>query len=403
MFVPPQVPASNSISSVSPQRRVNGDVVASPYSWSNQQIFAYNQPLPSPQSYTRPESHFGQYGLYGQHGQQGLQQFRSHPHVTYGPPRQSTGGILPTPEPTASSTISDEDVALQLMRLGDATNLSSYGRTSTSTMDDALSGKAEAASSIEESEDDDKRMLQPKQEPTSHDASAHKRKHQKHVQQQQQQQQQRVVQNPLPSTDSTQSSGDEYDDVSFKGESDEVFPTEYDGATPDTARRGSKSKNIPSTKRDSGIGAFSRVNKSRAPGAVKSKPRTTSAAKIPMSPASLPSQSRKTSAASTINFQAQFGMGEEDLSSKPRCQRCRKSKKGCDRQRPCGRCKDAGIDADGCLSEDEGNGRKGRYGRHMGVPVKLASDVDFTSAPALPAGGFLAPGPPSDKSKKRKR
>ena len=62
------------------------------------------------------------------------------------------GGILPTPDPTVGSVISDEDVALQLMRLGDSSNFSTHGRTSTSTMDDAFSGKANA-SSAEESDD----------------------------------------------------------------------------------------------------------------------------------------------------------------------------------------------------------------------------------------------------------
>ena len=45
---------------------------------------------------------------------------------------------------------------------------------------------------------------------------------------------------------------------------------------------------------------------------------------------------------------------------RPRCQRCRKSKKGCDRQRPCQRCKDAGIPPDQCISEDEAGTRRGR-------------------------------------------
>lgn len=60
---------------------------------------------------------------------------------------------------------------------------------------------------------------------------------------------------------------------------------------------------------------------------------------------------------------------EEDLSNKPRCRPCSKSQKGCDRQRPCQRCKDAGLGLDQCTSEDEGNDRKGRFGRHMGVTV----------------------------------
>jgi hypothetical protein len=82
-----------------------------------------------------------------------------------------------------------------------------------------------------------------------------------------------------------------------------------------------------------------------------------------------------------------------DLSSKPRCQRCRKSKKGCDRQRPCGRCKDAGLCATDCISEDEGNGRKGRYGRHMGVPLNPKKE-DTAAAPVSPPPPVaLQPGP----------
>ncbi|KAL1297745.1 hypothetical protein AAFC00_006284 [Neodothiora populina] len=383
LFVPPQVPASNSISSHSPQRRALGDVAASPY-LSNQRNFTFQQPLPSPQSYTRPEASYGQYGGYASHPQQ----FRPG-HVTYGPPRQSTGGILPTPEPTACSTISDEDVALQLMRLGDASNFS-YGRTSTSTMDDALSGKAEAASSAEESEEADDELPPNKMESDMHPLASRRKK-------------QRALANTLNSTDSVQSSSDEYDEPSFKGESDEIFPFDYDTASPDTERRMIKAKVFAVMKRDSATALPAKVGKSRPPGPIKTKPRSTSAAKIPISPASLPSQSRKTSAASTINFQAQYGADEEDLSSKPRCQRCRKSKKGCDRQRPCGRCKDAGIGADGCVSEDEGNGRKGRYGRHMGVPVKKGSEAGFGSLTSSTNGDFIAPARPLDKNKKRKR
>ena len=61
---------------------------------------------------------------------------------------------MPTPDPTVGSAISDEDVAIQLMRLGDPMAFS-HGRTSTSTVDDAMSGKADLASSDEEDEDED--------------------------------------------------------------------------------------------------------------------------------------------------------------------------------------------------------------------------------------------------------
>jgi hypothetical protein len=110
---------------------------------------------------------------------------------------------------------------------------------------------------------------------------------------------------------------------------------------------------------------------------------------------------------SAVNFQHQLAADEEDLSTKPRCQRCRKSKKGCDRQRPCQRCKDAGIGIEGCISEDEGNGRKGRYGRHMGVPVKKSLGSVAAAEELQPTGPTLgvppAPLGVADKNKKRKR
>jgi hypothetical protein len=52
------------------------------------------------------------------------------------------------------------------------------------------------------------------------------------------------------------------------------------------------------------------------------------------------------------------------VSKTPRCQRCRKMKKGCDRRRPCGRCKDAGIGIEGCadaqvkVKDEEVDGEK---------------------------------------------
>jgi hypothetical protein len=124
---------------------------------------------------------------------------------------------------------------------------------------------------------------------------------------------------------------------------------------------------------------------------------------VPMSPASLPA-SRKHSVVSSAAMPSASGDDEPDLSTKPRCQRCRKSKKGCDRQRPCGRCKDAGIPADQCISEDEGNGRKGRYGRHMGVPLKVTDmPAPPTLLPAAPITTAAAAAATADKNKKRKR
>lgn len=101
----------------------------------------------------------------------------------------------------------------------------------------------------------------------------------------------------------------------------------------------------------------------------------------PMSPASLPGSRMQSVAPNAASPLAAGDDEHPDLSTKPRCQRCRKSKKGCDRQRPCGRCKDAGLSAEACISEDETNGRKGRYGRHMGVP--LVKEEVVPAAPSL--------------------
>lgn len=333
-------------------------------------------------------------GVYGQVLPYNGHQLRGRGTINYLPPRQSTGGILPTPEPTVGSVISDEDVALQLMRLGDASNFS-HGRTSTSTADDALSGKAEAPSSGEESEDDDEPVLptNPYQNNHGHVTGPARKK-------------QRMLAEKLRS-DSVASGSDDYNDDSFKGDSDDVVPDHDDG--PHDHGRLSKAKNVGKIR-----GSISSTSGSNKP--AKHRPSTSSVAKnkqmakVPMSPASIPSQPRKASISSSTALSIALGPDEEDLSAKPRCQRCRRSKKGCDRQRPCGRCKDAGIGIEGCVSEDEGNGRRGRYGRHMGVSIKKdGSDVvdDSTLAFNSPVshGQFLAPALPSNhnNNKKRKR
>ncbi len=288
---------------------------------------------------------------------------------------------MPTPDPTVGSAISDEDVALQLMRLGDPMAFS-HGRTSTSTVDDAMSGKAELASSDEESDaEDEEDAGLPTARRISRDSGGPQRKKQR-------------VMKELASDDF---SGEEYED-----RRDGTF-TGSDGLN---GAHGAH-RHTPKHK--------SHKHRSSMPGSLKTdrpiaKPKSKSLnhSKTPMSPSSMPAPSRKGSIASAINFQHQMAVDEDDLSSKPRCQRCRKSKKGCDRERPCGRCKDAGIGIEGCVSEDEGNGRKGRYGRHMGVTVRksdeslTATDTVAMSASVPTNGYFLAPALP-DKSKKRKR
>jgi len=350
-----------SMSSASPQRRIINPNTASPLPFSNQQTFAYNNALPSPQSFGQGEwstSGFGNGSTgYSGSGYPAGQYIRgrSSSNVVR-PPRLSGGsmsGILPTPDPTIGSVISDEDVALQLMRLGDVSNIS-YGRTSTSTLDETLSGKADVDSSTDSDSGDGHRHPQALHNHHNGKAAPAHGPARKKL---------KGINNAMPTFESGGTSAeedDEYKDGTFKGESDEIDPDAHFGMT--TSQLHKSTKHCPNSTSVKSNG------KSRVPSLSKSKSKSTGT--IPPSPYSLPPPSRKASNASLANYQLQAGADDEDLSSKPRCQRCRKSKKGCDRQRPCQRCKDAGIGVEGCVSEDEGNGRKGRYGRHMGVPVK---------------------------------
>ncbi|CAD6577630.1 MAG: hypothetical protein ASARMPRED_008350 [Alectoria sarmentosa] len=420
LFVPPQVPASNSISSISPQRRSNGQDNPSPFARPTQQRFTYSQPLQSSQSYGYGEHTYGivpqsRYPSNAPPAPQTGRRLRDRANAPSLSARMSNGlmpraqgfGILPTPDPTIASCISDEDVALQLMRLGDASNIS-HGRTSASTLDDAFSGRADAASSATSNSDDDGEDVeqpslpvppaQPKLEASPELRPNTIRRHHKHLN------------DGLPSTDSTEPSGDEVDgDYVCEDRKDGIFKSEPDDVITDFGQAlkprlpGSRHRNMSKASSSSSLRNTSKVSKSKTTAnAKKAKPSLPpSSTKVPPSPASLPPPSRKTSSASTVNFQHQ---GDEDLSSKPRCQRCRKSKKGCDRQRPCQRCKDAGIGAEGCISEDEGNGRKGRFGRHMGVAVKKDAQEVPAANETEEAGAILdGMAGAQEKSKKRKR
>lgn len=285
----------------------------------------------------------------------------------------------------------------------------SHGRTSASTLDDTFSGRADAASSAEEaseSESEPEPELPParrqKREPSPILPPGMTRKYPKHIE------------NVLPSQETTDPSGDENDyedghDQTFKPEIQDELLNDLDQMVKTKMPKSrSTSQMIGKPKMVQPAIKLQKVSKpikarSGPPGKTKTKlPTGAPGSKPPISPTSMPPQSRKASVASALNFQHQLGEDEEDLSSKPRCQRCRKSKKGCDRQRPCQRCKDAGLSADQCVSEDEGNGRKGRYGRHMGVPVKKEDMPGFVSANASAEGTAGGLGHP-DKSKKRKR
>ncbi|KAL8805222.1 MAG: hypothetical protein Q9182_002097 [Xanthomendoza sp. 2 TL-2023] len=305
----------------------------------------------------------------------------------------SAFGILPTPDPTVASCISDEDVALQLMRLGDASNIS-HGRTSTSTLDDALSGRAEIASSASSDGDDESEDTEQSSKHLHEPTPASPASAKKHPGSQ--------IEKGLPGFNNTQPSNDNIDGeypfderkaVLFKSDPDDVA-NEHGQVL--EAKEAANKVSFPKKALKTSKQRYSGSNHKKAKVIMAS-----SGSKLPLSPASMVPQSRKTSSASTLNFQHHLGIDEEDLSSKPRCQRCRKSKKGCDRQRPCQRCKDAGIGIEGCVSEDEGNGRKGRFGRHMGVSVKkdLLTEVEPETASSISTG--IATN--LDKGKKRKR
>ncbi|KIW33888.1 uncharacterized protein PV07_00703 [Cladophialophora immunda] len=382
LFVPPQVPVTASQSSISPQRRSLPQEGPSPLHPASQKIYGLqNVPILSPQSFGPSPHGFGG-GDRGagadaatpmhQHGHR-LRDRSSMQQAHGGRQGYSGNGVLPTPDPTVASCISDEDVARTLIALGDASNYS-HGRTSNSTMDETFSGVADAASSTGATSDSDEYS----------DAEGGLPKHRKYL----------------------DDEDEEYAQDSAKGEHEE-----YDGQ-PKTKKIRTKMHDGPSNgyrPKSSGLMKHGKSSKARSNTLPKIAKHSTQPGlmKAPSAPASA-GQVRKTSG-SSLNFQHQLAADEEDLSSKPRCQRCRKSKKGCDRQRPCGRCKDAGIGIEGCISEDEGNGRKGRYGRHMGVPVKkVAEDLlleesdSIMDAANMSADAIGVHGSP-DKNKKRKR
>lgn len=380
LFAPPQMPAATSNPSVSPVRRTDYHRQSMgfipPHS---QNPFTHPRPIQSPHNYGNG------YGLAPMYSTP-VSDHRQRHSLGYSSVATPGTGIMPTPDPTIGSCMSEEDkdVAMQLMRLGDMSNMS-HGRTSASTLDDTFSGRADACSSTgatSDSEDDDE-----DDEPVAR--------------------RQRLdmaggYQKILPTTEGH-----------FALDSAEISDNDADGTGHNGLMAAPKHKGIKrpgSTKPRSQQTASSKVPKQ--PKTAKPKVKKTSTANAtttmpgPMSPASLPA-SRKQSvvSSSAMSVSGHNEDGEPDLSTKPRCQRCRKSKKGCDRQRPCGRCKDAGIPADQCISEDEGNGRKGRYGRHMGVSVKVVETMGAPPSllPAAPITTAHDAASVADKNKKRKR
>ncbi|KAL2171009.1 hypothetical protein VTG60DRAFT_4024 [Thermothelomyces hinnuleus] len=377
LFAPPQMPATTSNPSLSPARRLDPHRGSLPLIPSGQNPFSNPHLLHSPRALSNGYAHPGAYSTPSSDNRRSREGFGFLP----GP---GDGSVMPTPEPTVRSAMSEEDkdVAMQLMRM------STHGRASGSTQDDAFSGRADASSSAgatsdADSCDEDERPAARRQRL---DVSGNHKNvfdtSEGHF--------------AVP-RDSAEASGEEA--YSSDGPDDSTMAA--------SAGKGVKPKatSVVATKPPS-----QSSNKTKSYKAPKPKAKKPTSIAGPMTPASLPA-SRKQSIASNPTFPLASAEEEHpDLSTKPRCQRCRKSKKGCDRQRPCGRCRDAGIPAELCISEDEGNGRKGRYGRHMGVPIKK-DDMPPPAMNLLPAAPIapdaLGLSMPSssimDKNKKRKR
>ena len=140
-FAPPQMPAATSIPSVSPARRVEPHRPAMPFVQPHQNPFMHHRPMQSTQGYTNGASLSNMYSTPGPDGS------RSRGSIGYAS-NGSAIGILPTPGPTVGSCMPEEDknVAIQLIRLGEMSNIS-HGRTSASTLDDIFSGRTDVASS----------------------------------------------------------------------------------------------------------------------------------------------------------------------------------------------------------------------------------------------------------------
>ncbi|KAI7362800.1 hypothetical protein KC328_g18969, partial [Hortaea werneckii] len=284
LFVPPQVPMTASISSISPQRRSGPGNAASPYGYPHQSTFSYTQPLPSPQSYGS-NGHYMPPGATSNGFSSNSQAGRSSVRRSGGSTQRHSGGVLPTPDPTVGSVISDEDVALQLMRLGDPTAFS-HGRTSTSTVDDALSGKAEAASSDEEDDEEEEDSRLPAV-PRFNDVGPQRKK-----------------QRTVHEYSSDVASSDDYED-----RRDTTFD-DLDSKTGGMRKPHTTKPKNPTTKPRHAAAASLPKPKHHKTASMSHHSTIT---KLPMSPSSLPAQSRKGSlaSASTINFQHPLGLDEE--------------------------------------------------------------------------------------------
>lgn len=337
---------------------------------------------------------------------------------------------VPTPAPTVTSCISDEDVAIQLMRLGNV----NAGSNSASTMgdcrdglisdcgeygDDGRSDTTELPDPLPPTGAPDSPILYPKDhrkfksldeilpsfdttepsddenQPPDHIYPAPPSLHAHHSYAPHIATQRAVPRTPFDYEDEGEHFDDEGDETYLAREEDDYDDADYEDDDLDDVplkmRRERKLSAVPGLMskpkyhhhHSKGIAKIIK----RQSGSLQSKPRPVvkphPEQQYPISPASPPS-SRKPSVASsggnksrsnTFNnnhtpgtpfsqdhshLLAPFEDPQHTEEPRPRCQRCRKSKKGCDRQRPCQRCKDAGIPHDQCISEDEAGTRRGR-------------------------------------------
>lgn len=379
------MPAATSNPSISPARRIEHHRPSLPFVHPGQNPFTHPRPMQSPQGYSH-NSGMAHSSMYTTPTTDARRHRGSIGYPNNGTSISGGAGILPTPDPTVGSCMSEEDkdVAIQLMRLGDMSNIS-HGRTSASTLDDTFSGRADIASSTgatSESESDSEDEMPPARRQKMDSFAVSSKIYpttETHFM-------------PPPAT------------AEVNGNAD--YGNGVNGAT--HSGGAIKSPNLKPAAKPKLSSALPKPAPAKTAKAAARPPNSIKTKKLPtvpsgpISPAS-GTHSRKQSVASTGTMGPPGEDDHPDLSTKPRCQRCRKSKKGCDRQRPCGRCRDAGLSAEQCISEDEGNGRKGRYGRHMGVPLKHEEAPAFTQPTLLPAAPITTGAMTVDKSKKRKR
>ncbi|KAF8421031.1 hypothetical protein EV426DRAFT_536852 [Tirmania nivea] len=337
--------------------------------FSSAELPLFSKPIhPASYSPTRPAnnpqittpSHNNQYGYYQQLTPNSVSPYSygySHPPPSFYSGRPS-GLNFPTPAPTIATDISDEDVALQLMRLGEVSTSNSPSQND-ETADDAGSCSEDQGDEVrsDTTELPELPPLVEEYEELNYPQNQKKFKSLNEI---------------LPSYDSTIPSDNEEAQcktpetvqkeqyhyppmqkftVKAKPKPTTTLFTAFNHATKTTIGKGPLSPSSPTLHRTQSISSNPSI-------AQKSRSTTASISSLPTPISGIISQHTDSFSPSVV-----AAPPEEDIEKpKPRCQRCRKSKKGCDRQRPCQRCKDAGIGIDGCISEDESGTRRGRAG-----------------------------------------